>query len=170
LKGASPTRGRFRWFLLAAFKHFLANEWDRARAQKRGGAKRLISFDELDPEQRYRLEPADGLSADKIYDRAWALMLLDKTRARLREEFSAAARRERFEILEQFLPGEASSATYAEIATRLGVAEGTVKSDVSRLRRRYGEVVREELAHTMGNQTDLDDELRHLFHALSQPA
>ena len=167
LRAASRERGRFRWFLLASLKHFLANEWDRARTQKRGGGRYLISLDELGPEARYSLEPTDNLSADKAYDRTWALTLLEKTRARLREEFREAGKGERFEVLEQFLPGESASARYAEIAIQLGVAEGTVKSDVSRLRRRYGEVLREELVQTLGSVTDLEDELHHLFESLS---
>ena len=167
LRAASPERGRFRWYLLASLKHFLANEWDRARAQKRGSGHRPISLDGLSPEERYSLEPTDNLSADKVYDRTWALTLLEKTRVLLCDEFAAAGRGERFEMLEQFLPGQQSSTTYAEIATRLGVAEGTVKSEVSRLRRRYGELLRDELAQTLGNITDLEDELQHLFEALS---
>ena len=166
LRAVNPQRGRFRWFLLASLKHFLSNEWDRARTQKRGGGRRPIYLDELSPEERYSLEPTDSLSADKVYDRTWALTLLEKTRARLGDEFTAAGRVERFAMLERFLPGEQSSSTYAEIATRLSVAEGTVKSDVSRLRRRYGELLREELVQTLGSVTDLDDELRHLFEAL----
>jgi len=166
LRAASPERGRFRWFLLASFKHFLANEWDRARAQKRGGGRRPISLDELAPEERYSLEPTDSLSADKLYDRTWALTLIEKTRTRLRDEFIAAGRSGRFEMMEQFLPGAQASITYAEIAARLEVAEGTVKSDVSRLRRRYGELLREELVQTLGNVTDLEDELHHLFESL----
>ena len=126
-----------------------------------------IALDALAPEDRYALEPADNLSADKVYDRTWALALLDKARGRLREEFAAVGRAERFETLEQFLPGEESTATYGEIADGLGVAEGTIKSDVSRLRRRYGELLREEVANTVGSMTDLDDELRHLVEALS---
>lgn len=166
LRSANPARGRFRWFLLASLKHFLANEWDRARTQKRGGGQRPVSLDELAPEERYALEPADSLSADKLYDRSWALAVLDRARLQLREEFAEAGRAGRFELLEQFLPGEEASATYAVIAVRLGVAEGTVKADVSRLRKRYGELLREEIAQTVGSQTDLEDELHHLIEAL----
>jgi RNA polymerase sigma-70 factor (ECF subfamily) len=167
LRAATPERGRFRWFLLASLKHFLSNQWDRARTQKRGGGLDSLSLDELAPEARYSLEPTDSLSADKVYDRTWALTLLEKTRARLCEEFKQAEKAARFEMLEQFLPGEQASATYAEIASRFAVAEGTVKSDVSRLRRRYGELLREELVQTLGSVTDLEDELQHLFESLS---
>src|SRR5262249_54935043 len=126
-----------------------------------------ISLDQLAPEERYALEPADHASADRVYDRAWALTLLEQARTRLRAEFAAAGRTARFESLEQFLPGEQSTATYAEIASHLGVAEGTIKSEVSRLRQRYGMVLREELGQTLGNVTDLEDELRHLCQSLS---
>lgn len=166
LRAANPERGRFRWFLLASLKHFLSNEWDRNRTLKRGGGRRPIALDALTPEDRYVLEPADSLSADKVYDRTWALALLDKARGRLRGEFAAAGRAGRFEFLEQFLPGEESTTTYSEIADQLGVAEGTIKSDVFRLRRRYGELLREEVANTVGSSTDLEDELRHLVEAL----
>jgi DNA-directed RNA polymerase specialized sigma24 family protein len=167
LRGASRERGRFRWFLLASLKHFLSNEWDRARAQKRGGDRPPISLDQLSPEERYLVEPTDGLSADKVYDRTWALTLLERARERLRQEFTAPGRSERFEMLEQFLPGAHKATTYAEMAKRLNVAEGTIKSDVSRLRRRYGELLRDELGQTLGSVTDLEDELHHLFESLS---
>lgn len=166
LRAAAPERGRFRWFLLASLKHFLANEWDRARAAKRGGGRRGLSLDQLSPNQLNALESADCLSPEKAYDRSWALVLLEQARTRLRAEFDSAGRLERFELLEQFLPGADAVSSYAEIARRLGMAEGTIKSDVSRLRRRYGEMVREEVALTLGRQMDLDDELRHLFQAL----
>jgi RNA polymerase sigma-70 factor (ECF subfamily) len=130
LRAASPERGRFRWFLLASFKHFLANEWDRPRTKKRGGGRQPLSFDEMSPEERYSLEPSDTLSPDKLYDRTWAMTLLEKTRTRLREEFKTAGKAERFEMLEQFLPGEQAKTSYAELAKRLGVAEGTIKSEV----------------------------------------
>jgi RNA polymerase sigma-70 factor (ECF subfamily) len=167
LRSASRERGRFRWFLLASLKHFLANEWARARAQKRGGGHKPISLDELAPEERYALEPTDHLSADKVYDRSWALTLIEKARGGLREEFAVAGREDRFQVLEQFLPGQAATTSYTEVATQLGVAEGTVKSDVSRMRRRYGELLREELMQTVGSATDFEDELHHLFQALS---
>jgi RNA polymerase sigma factor (sigma-70 family) len=166
LRAASPERGRFRWYLLASLKHFLSNEWDRARTQKRGGDRRPISLDQLSPEERYLVEPTDGLSADKVYDRTWALTLLERARERLRCEFAAAERTVRFEMLEQFLPGAQKATTYAEMAKRLNLAEGTIKSDVSRLRRRYGELLRDELGQTLGSVTDLEDELHHLFESL----
>ncbi|MCI0747388.1 MAG: sigma-70 family RNA polymerase sigma factor [Verrucomicrobia subdivision 3 bacterium] len=167
LRAVTPERGRFRWFLLASLKHFLANEWERARAQKRGGGQSAVSLDALEPEDRYAFEPVDSLSADKAYDRFWAMSLLEQARAKLREEFRAAGRGERFEKLEQFLPGQAGADSYAELAVRFGLSEGAIKSDVSRLRRRYGELLRAEVAHTLGTHTDLEDELHHLLDALA---
>ncbi len=167
LRAVAPERGRFRWFLLASLKHFLANEWERSRAQKRGGGRKPIALDALGPEERYALEPLDRLSADKAYDRCWAMRILEQARARLRDEFQAAGRSDRFGLLEQFLPGRAAADSYADLAVRLNVAEGTIKSDVSRLRRRYGELMRSEVAQTLGTHTDLDDELRHLLDALT---
>ena len=166
LRAATPERGRFRWFLLASLKHFLANERERARAQKRGGGQLPLSLDALEGEERYALEPIDALSADRAYDRAWATSLLEQARRRLREEFTTAGRAERFEKLEQFLPGEQSLTPYAELAVQFQVTEGAIKADVSRLRRRYGELLRAEVAHTIGTHTDLDDELRHLVEVL----
>lgn len=166
LRTVTPERGRFRWFLLASLKNFLANEWERGRAQKRGGGQAPLSLDALEPEQRYALEPVDQLSADKAYDRFWALSLLEQARAQLRDEFSAAGRLERFERLEQFLPGREGAESYGDLAQQLGMPEGTIKSDVSRLRRRYGELLRAEVAQTLGTHTDLEDELRHLLEAL----
>lgn len=166
LRAVTPERGRFRWFLLASLKNFLANEWERARAQKRGGGTMPLSLDALEPEERYALEPVDNMSADRAYDRFWAMSLLEQARAKLREEFRSAGRAERFEKLEQFLPGREGADSYADLAATFGVPEGTIKSDVSRLRRRYGELLRSEVAHTLGTHTDLDDELRHLLEAL----
>ncbi len=166
LRSATPDRGRFRWFLLASLKNFLANEWERARAQKRGGGQSPIALDALGPEERYALEPADALSPDKAYDRFWAMRLLDLSRQKLQEEFSAAGRAERFGKLEQFLPGRQSCDSYAGLATQFRVTEGAIKADVSRLRRRYGELLRAGVAHTLGTHADLDDELRHLVEAL----
>lgn len=166
LRSVSPELGRFRWFLLASLKHFLANEWERARAQKRGGGKALIEMDALNPEERYALEAADVLSPDKAYDRFWAMSLLEQSREKLREEFASAGRADRFARLEQFLPGREGVDSYADLAAQFGVTEGAIKADVSRLRRRYGELLRADVAHTLGTHADLEDELQHLIEAL----
>jgi RNA polymerase sigma-70 factor (ECF subfamily) len=163
LRAAQPGRGKFRWFLIASFRHFLANEWDRATAKKRGGGKPPISLDELAAEDRYSRELAHELSPDKIYERTWALTLLEHVRARLRAEFTAMGRTERFDLLEKFLPGEESELTYAEAGRRIGLAEGSVKSEVHRLKRRYREWLRAEVAHTVATPAEIDEEIRHLI-------
>lgn len=166
LRTVSRDRGRFRWFLLASLKHFLANEWERSRALKRGGGRPLIALDALEPEDRYALEPTDLLSPDKAYDRFWAFSVLEQARERLREEFAEAGRLERFAKLEQFLPGRQGIDAYSDLAAQFEVTEGAIKADVSRLRRRYGELLRSEVSDTLGTHADLEDELRHLIEAL----
>jgi DNA-directed RNA polymerase specialized sigma24 family protein len=160
-------RGKFRWFLLAAFKGFLANEWDRVRAQKRGGGRQPIALDELTAEQRYRLEPADELTADRIYERRWALTLLEATRARLRSEYAVAGKERRFELLEGSLPGEQISRTHAEAGAELGLSEGAVKVEVHRMKKRYGELLREAVAKTVVDPSEVDEEIRHLIDVLA---
>src|SRR5436189_5097115 len=125
---ASPERGRFRSFLLTSLKHFLVNEWHRATARKRGGGHTPVPLDTVLAERLYSREPARDLAADKLYERSWALALLEQVRARLRDEFAAEGRSDRFEIGEQFLPGEESGVRFVEDAHQLGIAEGTLKS------------------------------------------
>ena len=160
-------KGKFRSFLLASLKHFLANEWDRARALKRGGGLELISLDGDSAETRYGLEPAHGETADKIFDRRWALTLLDATLIRLREEFAAEGKTKLFETLKLTLTAERGTTPYAELATKLGLSEGAVKVAVHRLRQRYREVLRAEIADTVGTAGEVEEELRHLFAALA---
>ena len=167
VSAADRERGRFRWFLLASLKHFLANQWDRARAQKRGGGKTHIPLDELTAENRYQLEPAHDATAETIYDRGWAFTILEEARVRLREEFTVAGKRERFDQLESFLPGERSTLTYAEAANNLGLTESAVKSEIHRLKKRFGALLRSEIVRTVSNQNEIDDELRHLISVLS---
>jgi RNA polymerase sigma-70 factor (ECF subfamily) len=159
---ADRKRGKFRWFLLTAFKCFLANEWDRARAQKRGGGAKALSFDEMTAEERYRHEPADALTADQIYDRRWALDLLDRARQRLRQEFTAAGKAERLAHLEPFLSGT-PTADYAQAAARLGLNEAAIRQEAHRFKRRFGELLREEVAQTVAQPDEVADELRYLI-------
>ncbi len=165
---ADGRRGRFRSFLLAALDHFLANEWDRAHYQKRGGGSPHLPFDTLAAEQLYHPEASRDGSPDALYERNWALRLLDQVRTRLREEYRADGKAQRFDLLERFLPGEECSLTYAQAAAQLGVPEGTLKSDVHRLKQRYGELLREEIAHTVPSPEEIDDELRHLIAVLGR--
>ena len=165
LADVARERGKFRSWLLASGKHFLANEWDRAKAIKRGGGAAAISLDALTAEQRYALEPADTASAEKLYDRCWALALLDRALARLRAEFEAADKARLFEELKVAIIDGA--APCGEIAARLGLSESTVKSAAHRLRLRYRELVRGEIADTVPLSGEIDEELANLFAALA---
>jgi DNA-directed RNA polymerase specialized sigma24 family protein len=168
LSVADRRRGRFRWFLLTAFKCFLANEWDRSQAQKRGGGKQIVSFDAMDAEERYRAEPSDHMSADQLYDKRWASDLLASTHNRLRSEYVGANRLERFEELKAYLPGGQPSLSQAEVGARLGLTEGTVKQEVFRIRRRFGELLREAVAQTVAHPDEVDDEINYLIDVMSR--
>ncbi len=163
---ARPERGRFRSFLLTSLKHFLVNEWHRATARKRGGGHTPVPLDQILAERLYSRETARHLAPDKLYEHSWALALLEQVRTRLREEYSAQGRPGRFEIVEQFLPGDESGLSYVEAARQLGMAEGTLKSDVHRFKQRYRQVLRAEIAHTVARPEDVDEELRHLLAVL----
>jgi RNA polymerase sigma-70 factor (ECF subfamily) len=160
---AERERGRFRTFLLAALNHFLADEWDRSQRQKRGGGRKLISFDAASAEERYRLEPIEQLDAAKLYERRWLTTLLDQVLARLEQEFRDAGNSALFDGLRSSLLAEADGQSYAEIGARLGLTESAVKQAVHRLRRRYRELFREEIAQTVASPGELEDELKHLF-------
>ena len=161
-------RGRFRSFLLGAMKHFLAKERRRRRAQKRGGNRPLLSLDFDSGENRYRLiEPVDNLTPERLYEKRWALTLLDLVLGRLREEFRAAGKLELFEGLKQFLAGGTAAQAYREVAEGLGMSEGAVKVAVHRLRRRYRKLLKEEISQTIAGPEALEDELRDLLAALS---
>jgi RNA polymerase sigma factor (sigma-70 family) len=167
---ADRDRGRFRTFLLAALKNFLANEWEKASAQKRGGGERPLSLDAESPEgEKLVQEPADDRTAVQAYEFNWALALLENARTRLVKEFDTKERQERFRCLEQFLPGAENEMTYAEAAARLGVPEGTVKSDVHRLKVRYRKLLRDEIGRTVSQPSEIDEELRHLMSVLARP-
>ena len=168
LSVADNRRGRFRSFLLAALNHFLADEWHRARSAKRGGGRPHLPFDTVAAERLYLLEPGRGLNAEELYERNWALRLLEDVRTQLREEYARAGRAERFDVLESFLPGEECARSYAEAASRLGMPEGSLKSDVHRLKQRYGQLLRQEIAHTVANPAEIEDELRHLMAVLAR--
>jgi len=167
LASVDPNRGRFRSFLLAAMKHFLANEWDRRNAIKRGGRLIHLSIDTDSAEDRYRLEPADPQSAEKIYMRRWALTLLDRVLDSLKAEAVASGKAEQFDQLKVALTGDRLSVPYAELARRLGTTEGAVKVTVHRMRQRYRELLRAEIAHTVSDSKAVDAEIRHLFAALA---
>ena len=167
LADANPAKGRFRSFLLASLKHFLANEWDKTRAQKRGGGQILIPIDVAAAETSCGIESADHLTAEKIFERRWALTLLDHVLRRLRAEYVRDGRENLFEQLKPTLTEASRSVRYAEIAARLGTTEGAVKVAVHRLRQRYREVLRAEIADTVASPGEVEDEIRNLFAALA---
>lgn len=168
LNVADSSRGRFRCFLLAGLNHFLANEWNKARAEKRGGERNHLCFDTAIGEQLYNREGSSGLNPEELYERSWALQFLDDVRARVRHAYAEEGKADRYEAMERFLPGEESPPSHAEAAAQLGVPEGTLKAEVHRLKRRYGELLREEVAHTVNSPGEIDDELRHLIEVLGR--
>ena len=167
LAGVNRAKGKFRSFLLAALNHFLANEWDRATAAKRGGNRPLISLDDPSAEERYRLEPATDITPEKLFERSWARALLAGALARLRAENAADGRTQQFEQIKCFLTEETGAGGYAEAAARLNMSTGAVAVAVHRLRQRYREIVRQEIAKTVTTPAELEDEVRHLLEALS---
>jgi RNA polymerase sigma-70 factor (ECF subfamily) len=158
-------KGKFRSFLLASLRHFLANERDWARARKRGGGRTVFSFDRGEAETRYRLEPSHESTPEKDFDRQWALALLGQVLDRLEAEHAASAAERLFEGLKGFLTQAEGSCPYAEVAPRLGMTAGTVKVAVHRLRRRYRQLLRDEIAQTVAGPEEVDEEIRHLFGA-----
>jgi RNA polymerase sigma-70 factor (ECF subfamily) len=166
LSVADRNKGKFRSFLLGSLEHFLARQWTKAHAQKRGGGKAALSLDGMDAENRYLLEPAHELTPEKIFDRRWATTLLDKAMSRLREECVADDKGNLFSKVESFLSGEKGEASYADIGAALKMSEGAIKVAVHRLRQRYGELVRAEIAQTVATPDQADEELRYLFAVL----
>jgi len=167
LEGITSEKGKFRAFLLVALKRFLANEWDRANRQKRGGGVPPLSLDWQDAESRYQVTPADNLSPDKLYDRAWAVIVLEHVITRLRDESGAEGKADQYEQLKTFLMVGKSEIPYAQAAARLNMNENAVRVAVHRFRRRYRELLREEIVQTLANPAQADEEMQALFSALS---
>ncbi|MFO1499506.1 MAG: sigma-70 family RNA polymerase sigma factor [Verrucomicrobiota bacterium] len=157
--------GKFRSFLLTALKHFLANEWNHARTQKRGGALQILSWDALDAEHRYTLEPADQTTPEDVFDRRWALVLLNTVMQRLEAEYTAAGKADLFARLQPCITGGRKSVKPEELSAQFGTSAGAVRVAVHRLRRRYGELLREEIARTVGSPDEVDAEIRFLITA-----
>jgi len=166
LADADPDRGRFRSFLLTAVARYAAKERDKAAAQKRGGGQRILPIDFDDGERRYRLEPADNWTPERIFERRWALTLLDRTLARLRHDHQAAGKLVQFDALKVFLTGEADVPQLRQISEQLGITEGAVKVAAHRLRQKYRELLRAEVAQTVAAEGDVDGELAVLLAAL----
>ncbi len=167
LEAADPEKGKFRSFLHMALKRFLANERDRANRLRRGGGQTLVSLDEQDAEGRYLAEPVDELTPDKSFDRRWAWTLLEQVLKRLEAQWQAAGKAVVFQELRIFLTGEKGDTPYVEIAQRLQMTEGTVKVTVHRLRQRYRELLRLEIAKTVATPEQVEEEMRDLVAALS---
>lgn len=159
---ADRNRGRFRTFLLTSLKHFLINEWVKANREKRGGGQNVISLDEEMAESRFLAEPAEQPS-ETVYDRGWAGVLLERALAALSAEFAQAGKSEMFERLKIYVWGEKNSLAYREMAEQLGMTEEAVKTSVHRLRKRYGELLRSEVAQTVLTAGDIEEELRYLI-------
>jgi RNA polymerase sigma-70 factor (ECF subfamily) len=166
LSAADRNRGKFRSFLLGSLEHFLAREWTKAHAQKRGGGQTVFSLNEVDAENRYLREPVDQLTPEKIFDRRWATTLLEQAMARLRRECLASNKAALFEQVESLLSSGAAESSYATIAAPLKMTEGALKVAVHRLRQRYGELVRAEIAQTVRAPEEVEEELRYLFAVL----
>jgi RNA polymerase sigma-70 factor (ECF subfamily) len=166
LEAVDPARGRFRSFLLASLRNFLANEWDKSTARKRGGKEPLISFETLAAEPEADLAWTQELTAEKLFDRRWALAVLERVLSAIRAEYDRDGKTCLFEELKPTLTGQAEAAPYGEIAARLAMSEGAIKVAVHRLRHRYRTLLREEIAHTVSSPEMVEEELRSLFAAL----
>jgi RNA polymerase sigma-70 factor (ECF subfamily) len=170
LRHADPSRGRFRSFLLTSLKNFTANERDRRLAKKRAPGAPLVPLDVVGAEERYLLEAATGETPERIFDRRWALALLDCAVTRLATEHAAAGRQRQFERLKTYLTGEQPQVGYAETAAALGMNESAVKTAVHRLRRRFRALVYEEVTHTVASPAEVESEIRHLWSAVAADA
>jgi RNA polymerase sigma-70 factor (ECF subfamily) len=166
LTRADPVRGRFRSFLLASLGHFLAHEWEKSRALKRGGAQKMVSLDVATAEQWYALELSDQCTPDKAFEKRWAMALLRQVLDRLESEYSQQGRQELFAVLKETIAGIKDGQSNAELGSRLNMTEGAVKVAVHRLRKRYRELLQTEIAGTVGTPDEAGEELRHLFDAL----
>jgi len=168
LEGLRSDKGKFRAFLLAALKHFLANEWDRANRQKRGSGITLLSLDWQSADTRYQIDPADNLSPDKLYDRAWAVTLLERVVTRLRQESDSEGKGKLFEQLKPFLMLGKGAIPNAQAAAALDLTEGAVRVAVHRLRRRFRELLRQEIGQTLADPAQTEEEMRALFNAFAE--
>lgn len=167
LASADPERGRFRSFILTAMNHFLTSEWKKAVAQKRGGGSQNLSLDWAAAEERFDLEPATTIAPDRIFEKQWALTLLGEVLNRLKREYHAEGNGELFAAIKETLMGRRESQPYADLAEALGMNEGALKVAVYRLRKRYRELIRAEIANTLDPSEDVESEMRHLFQVLA---
>ena len=168
LADADQAKGRFRTFLLTAMERFLANEWDKARALKRGGGRPSVPLQLDTAETRYGIEPADTHTPEQAFEYQWALTLLDEVVRQLETEFQRRGQAELFTALKPCLVREGSAQPYARLASTLGMEEGAIKVAVHRLRQRYRELLRAEIANTVAAPDEVETEMRHLFQVLTR--
>ncbi len=166
LSAVRKEKGRLRSYLLGALKYFLADEQRRAMAIKRGKGQRLIPLEDLHADERIEMEPADPVTAEMIYERRWALTVLEQVLHRLKDEYRAAGNAALFDSLKQLLPDEPGAPSQAETAAQLGMTENALRQAFYRFRQRYQSLLREEIAHTVATPGDIEDELRHLIAVL----
>ena len=163
---ADRRRGRFRTFLLAAMQHFLANEWNKAHAKKRGGTRPILSLNDESAEQRYLLEPAEQNTPETLFERGWALSVLDNVLRRLKDEYRREGKSDWMDAMQSALTADRNAIGYAEIARKLGMTETAARVAVHRLRQRYRRLIRAEVASTVASPDEVDAEMRHLFEVL----
>jgi RNA polymerase sigma-70 factor (ECF subfamily) len=168
LQRANREKGKFRSFILGSLKFFLADELAKLQAQKRGGGRTMVFLDAHTAEERYRLEPVERMDADRLFERRWAITLLDRVLERLEAEFLETGKQRLYARLREFLLGDRGSATYQEAGEALGMTEGAIKVAVHRMRQRYRELFREEIAQTVADPAEADEEMRHVFAAISR--
>jgi RNA polymerase sigma-70 factor (ECF subfamily) len=166
IRAADRQRGRFRTFLLTACQRFLIKYSERERARKRGGGRHILSLDVSSGARRYSQEPFHELTPEMLFERRWALALLGAILIRLKQEYTRKGKASLFQAMRVFLTGEGAAPSYRDAAAKLGLREGALKVAVHRLRRRYRDLLREEISHTVGNPEEIDDELEHLLSAL----
>ncbi len=166
----SPAKGRLRSFLLVAFKRHIANEWHKANAAKRNYGKQALSIDAAPEEPFHAPEPSDDRSPEKVFEKEWALHILNRVKSALTLEYERAGKGHLIEALSGFLLGDGAGASYSEVAEQLTLPEGTVKSHIFRMRKRYKLLLREEIGHTVNDPSEIDSELQHLRQALSYPS
>jgi RNA polymerase sigma factor (sigma-70 family) len=168
LRGVNPEKGRFRAFLLASMKNFIANDWRHSHRLKRGGGVEIVAWNAMDAEERFQLEPRDARDPECEFDRRWAQALVSTSLTRLGEEMARDGEGARFEALKGFLQGTGAGSSYAEAGQELGMTEAGAKTAVFRMRRRYSEIIREEIAETVSDPAQVEDEIRHLIAILAQ--
>ena len=170
LQHANQERGRFRSFLLASLKHFMVNEYHRSRAAKRGGGQPIETIDVSGAEGRYALEPRDEANPERLFERQWALTVLDRVQARLRSASTRTGQATLFEQLKDFVTGEETDIPYREAGESLGMSEGAVRVAVHRLRRRFRDLLREEIEQTVADPAEVDDEIRFMLATIATAA